>query len=485
MTHMTYPATFESTPPPHTASGTGWRLGLLALVLSLAACGGSSSHTDAPPVHPDTDSCAVAPTIENPEPGSADWKARDEANIACSQQRIADLEEQPAELFSGNLPALDVYREPSRHDNKRFRYTLTTTPNRAGKPITVEIYRPCDSNSCLELPSQLERHDGPYPAVVIVHGGGSSRRVHWASAQALAEAGYMTVALDTTAIIGTHGVDTEDVIEWLFSTPTAPLANGNSFPYWQDLNRDLVGIAGHSQGASTASLIGQIDPRFSAIVAWDNLTTITSGWVDRIGISPPADVAIRTPALGFSADYYFTPTVYEEAPEPATSNTQGGRGRGAGPHPKDLGYNELKAAKVDTMLLILRAGTHLDYSPLGGGASRYGEAVINYYTLAWFDRYLKGKVDADIAEDAFRRLTAARFDDSYDRHNISQGRYDPELATAADPYLGNLPYLIKDMDVRNRLSFYFKSRCDIGQPGSSNRATSEDIRDGGGCTVAK
>uniref|UniRef100_UPI0034E9756D hypothetical protein n=1 Tax=Enterococcus faecium TaxID=1352 RepID=UPI0034E9756D len=92
-----------------------------------------------------------------------------------------------------------------------------------------------------------------------------------------------------------------------------------------------------------------------AIVAWDNLTALKNGWVDKIGMDPPADVAIRTPALGIGADYYFQVVPTTEAPEPAKANTQGGRGRGTDAHPKDLGYQELKAAGVDTMLVVLRA----------------------------------------------------------------------------------------------------------------------------------
>jgi hypothetical protein len=454
---------------------------LVAVTASLMACGGSGgegpSEPSPQPEVPVTD-CVGSLRYANPTPGSSEWVARDEANQICARQRNADLLEQPESLFvPGRLPALDVYRTPTRHANVRFRFMQTTTPNRDGKPITVEIYRPCASGDCAALPAGLERRDGPYPTVVIVHGGSSSRRLHWSQAQTLAEAGYMTVSLDTTAAAGSHGPDTQDVIDWLFATPTKPLSNSSHFPYWQDLDTRMVGIAGHSQGASTASLIGQIDPRMKAIVAWDNLTSIRSRWVDQIGIAPPDGVTVRTPALGLGADYNFTPAAYEEMPEPAKTNTQGGRGRGAGPHPKDPGYQELRAAGVDTMLLVLRAATHLDFSLFGGPASRYGEATANYYTLAWFDRYLKGLHDPAMAQNAFARLVAPRFDSSVDRHNISQGFYDAEAAKAAgDVYAGNRPYRIDGMPTQDRLSFYFKSRCSLTTPQGNGRHASEDLR---------
>ena len=48
--------------------------------------------------------------------------------------------------------------------------------------------------------------------------------------------------------------------------------------------------------------------------------------------------------------------------------------------------------------------------------------MTSYYTLAWFDRYLRG------SRLALRRLTATRFDRSADVHNISGGTFDATLA---------------------------------------------------------
>ena len=93
------------------------------------------------------------------------------------------------------------------------------------------------------------------------------------------------------------------------------------------------------------------------------------------------------------------------------------------------------------MKVVLRAATHLDWTPSEPAGNRYAETVSVYYTLAWFDRYLRGAGDPAVADQAFRRLTADRFDDYADRHNISQGLYDPARAAAHpdDPYAGNVP----------------------------------------------
>ncbi len=87
------------------------------------------------------------------------------------------------------------------------------------------------------------------------------------------------------------------------------------------------------------------------------------------------------------------------------------------------------------MKVALRAATHLDFTQFAPTppSSRYGAVVASYYTLAWFDRYLKGRFPAlgarasgaTLADDALTRLTAEQFDDSADVHSISGGVFDP------------------------------------------------------------
>jgi hypothetical protein len=68
-------------------------------------------------------------------------------------------------------------------------------------------------------------------------------------------------------------------------------------------------------------------------------------------------------------------------------------------------FDRFRDTGVATMQVALRASTHAEWStsvtpvqPIGG--SLYGEAVAAYYTLAWFDYYLRG------SQDALHRLTA-------------------------------------------------------------------------------
>ena len=110
---------------------------------------------------------------------------------------------------------------------------------------------------------------------------------------------------------------------------------------------------------------------------------------------------LRTPAIFFTADYncqqvpVCLPQPRDTAPDPL------------GPGNKDEDFRRLRAAGVDTMKVALRAAVHLDWTEwpeLNG--SRYGAITTLYYTLAWFDRYVKGDKDAVAPpdRDALRRL---------------------------------------------------------------------------------
>lgn len=426
----------------------------LALALALLAA--------APAPAPEGDPCSGR--VADARPGTAAWVARDAQNVACAEQRAADTAPNAALAEGASSPLRDKYRDPGPFAGHRFRYDTATVVNRAGVPLAAEIFRPCTATTCAAVPAGLTVADGPYPAVVIVHGGASNKELHrWAS-QALAESGYLTVAFDVAENGGgDHATDAQDVVDWLF---------GERFPFAADLRRDRVGIAGHSQGASTASLLGQLDPRLKAIVAWDNLTALSQElWADDIGVDPPAKVDFHAPALGIGADYYFVPRPYGDAPEPAPSNGEGGRGRGFSAHPKDLGYQEVKAAGPDTALFVMRAATHLDFTPTTTSpSSRWGEATATYLTLAWFDRYLRGLDDPALARDAHRRLVGTTvFDGSADVHAIGSGRLDPATLEPS-------PWRIAGTSVCDRMSFYFRSRSALRPPEGGARVEDEDWR---------
>jgi hypothetical protein len=433
---------------------------IVAVALAVSALAvGAATVTAADPID------CVGP-VPDAEPGTPEWDERDSNNMFCATQRHDDQALHPVTQLplsterEGIAPMslTDAYREPSRHDDKRFRFDAVTITNRDGAGLAAEIYRPCAPGTCRELPAGLQAFTPDYPAVVILHGGGSRKELHWWSSQTLAEAGYMTVAFNGAA---DNRANAEDVLNWLLATPGKPTAAGEFNPYWRQLDRKRIGLAGHSRGGQMASVLGQEDPRVSAIVSWDRGTNI------------PLPKRLDTPTLFFVGDYACQENPICE-PEPYREPPQG-----EGPGERGKEYDIVRAAGVDAMKIVLRASTHLDWTLSEPAGNRFAETVSVYYTLAWFDRYLKGAGDPAIANTAFKRLIATRFDGSSDRHNISQGLYDAAAAAAdpADPYAGNVPYKIAGLPVADRYSFYFPSKCFIRAPGRNGRRfVSEDMR---------
>jgi hypothetical protein len=144
---------------------------------------------------------------------------------------------------------------------------------------------------------------------------------------------------------------------------------------------------------------------------------------------------ITKPALGLSADYFLPPEPNTSAPNPTAKSTE------------SLAYSR---AGVDTGEIIIRGGSHLDFDWIPNpafGATLRGADEIDWYTTAWFDKYLKGDPTADA------RLLSNRW-----RHDGEEAAIDPNRD-------GNM------------FSFYYPSRLDV-QLASGTRLDCEDIRPG-------
>ena len=259
---------------------------------------------------------------------------------------------------------MDPFREPSRWNGSRFRYEELSYSDASGKQFPALLFRPCD-RSCRNMPAGLKRYQPPYPGVVIMHGGAASQEMYLWAAEGLAEAGYMVLTFSIARTDSSHYADTKSALE---------LPDLRANPRWSELDRRHIGLAGHSAGGVAVSRLGQEDPRVAAIVSWDRAQ---SGRM-------PAGLRLRTPALFVAADFncqqvpVCLPVRYSSPPDPL------------GPGNKDEDFQRVRRAGVDTMKIALRAMTHLTFTefPQANG-SRYGNADAFYYTLAWFDRYLR------------------------------------------------------------------------------------------------
>jgi hypothetical protein len=113
------------------------------------------------------------------------------------------------------------------------------------------------------------------------------------------------------------------------------------------------------------------------------------------------------PALAVQAEYGFQVQPYW---------LQGGSSIAPQPMPPDqapdpqrerkTGYDAWRKAGVDSMLVVPRASTHLEFTDIAYvlPASRYGQALTSVYTQAWLDRYLKHRSAAPLRASSFTYL---------------------------------------------------------------------------------
>lgn len=334
--------------------------------------------------------------------------------------------------------------------------------NRYGARIQGHVWAP---NLPFTDPVTGTVTNGPLPGVVITTGSiqGYEEMYLWA-AQGLAEAGYVVMTYDVQGQghsetfghrpdgslwcgqDGCPGVPfqqaanffegTEDALDWFVS---------DSNPLVGLLDDSRIGLAGHSLGASAVTAVGnrevpvpsRPDIDVAAVVGWDNISLPATDPVSGVELAP------RVPTLGQNAEYFFNVGPPPTDPDAGTGT-----------------FERFRDAGVDSYQVALRSSTHLEwtYIPYILPASSEGERVAMHYTLAWFDRYLKGGGTAELltAEqhaqraDARRRLLLTDFDGSADASAIGAGTYD--AATNS-----NVPHTLAGEPVADHLSRYLRS----------------------------
>lgn len=309
---------------------------------------------------------------------------------------------------------------------------------------------------------------GPYPGVIITPGSvqGSEGMYVWL-AQDLAERGYVTMTYDVQGqgtsetlphesgsavpfcnpfaapkedeLLGCPGVPfqqlsnfvvgTQDALSFFTSTTDKPYANpgatgatvnsGNPYASLFDRSPDTrtvtkgrttrIAIIGHSLGAAAVSKVQGIDDRVEAVVALDKLFGSGGDGGVTKGLTQGGDNVPVVPALAVQSEYGFTvapyflsggisfvPSASPDGPDPMRERA--------------TGFDTWRADGVDSMLVVPRASTHLEYTdiPLVLPASRYGQALTSSYTQAWLDRYLKhADNSSQLLATSFRYLEPA------------------------------------------------------------------------------
>jgi hypothetical protein len=343
-------------------------------------------------------------------------------------------------------------------------------------------------------PKSVPKPAGGYPGIVITDGSIQAfEQLYYWAAEGLAQYGYQVMTYDvqgqgdsdllpaSCTPSDCQGVPyqqnynfyqgAEDSLSW-FDSP----AN----PGFRSLDRSRLGIAGHSLGAAAVSWVGQCDSRVKTLVAWDDLTEVDpKKCADNVKIAAPyRATTLHTPALATANDYEFNVQPATSVPNPH-GDTNGGGIAGDG------GYQQLAKAGIDAQRVSFRNGTHLTYTyiPLVLPSNQLSERFAFYYTLAWFDQYLRDGSDPYTPQSAFSRLTSlGAYDASPDRNSksvvsIGTGSYDPSAAAAnpADNRAGNIPYLVKGISIPGSLSFYYYSQYRLTDPRTGKARTCTDM----------
>jgi dienelactone hydrolase len=264
-------------------------------------------------------------------------------------------------------------------------------------------------------------------------------------------------------VVGTH-----DALSFFTSTPDEPYANPRSEgaavtshnPYWRLFDRapdrrtatpgrtSRIAIIGHSMGAAAVSKVQGTDRRVAAVVALDKLAGPDSrAPLDGTGNKPVVPALALQSEYGFTVSPYLTSGGSSLTPQPSPGGPDPTRERATG-------FDAWREAGVDSMLVVPRASTHLEYTdiPLVLPASRHGQSLSSHYVQAWLDRYLKHERNDDA-------LTGSTFRYLEPRGN---GRWQP-LTLSRRPLL----------------SFYYCSA--YGFRSGSRVLTDDDVADVGGC----
>jgi dienelactone hydrolase len=486
---------------------------LSVVVLALAALIPGAAADPLPTTGIDT-RCFAPTTRIDPQvsatgvPTNPAWLARDALNQYCATLRIRDQLASPAYGTANVTEGAKLYAAQAQEqlaDGPGHVHggvtTLVPGSQAADAFRTIEAWEKATGGTATRVtftssdgarlhghlwmpPKKAAKPRAGYPGIVITDGSVQAyEQLYYWAAQGLAQYGYQVLTYDvqgqgdsdllpaSCAPSSCPGVPyqqdynfyqgTEDALSWFDSAKN---------PGFRSLDRSRLAIAGHSLGAAAVSWVGQCDNRVKAIVAWDDLQPVTMADCPQNVSVPKAFRAtkLHTPALATTNDYEFNVQPATAVPDPHGDANAGGLNG-------DAGYLSLAKAGIDSELVSFRNGTHLTYSyiPLVLPSNQLSERLAFYWTLAWFDQYVRDGANPYTSRPAFDRLTnLGAYDGSADVNRLGT----VSIGTGTwDTGKGNVPYRVKGVPVTGSLSFYYYSGYRLTDPRTHQVRTCTDM----------
>ncbi len=403
---------------------------------------------------------------EGPAYPSPEWTAREAQNFALTGESPAEQLSDPAfvrrwqEQSAANAAAFVVRQLTDPEFREEGNLCASWSEQCTGDPFA---YPGVDAfyDDAQVVPVEFADRDGArlsgrvwapaqvpagvrLPGVVVMNGSVQApETAYWTIAQALVRSGYQVLTFDprsagrsdTLTPAGAAGSNANpqafpdnlvDAIDFLASTPQRPYphvsdpAGTRVNPLHALLDRERLGLVGHSLGAIAATIVqGYSDTDWpgrlhdtnpvDAIVALDNLalTVENSDQVPDVldGVAAASFAAMgalgdqvaavvpRVPAMGQAGDYFLAPVPMTAPPDPEA---------------KKAGFVRWRDAAVPTAQLQIRGGTHYEFSRLPTFPNRswsVGSALSTAFAVAWLDRWVKAPGEPGFA-DADARLLA-------------------------------------------------------------------------------
>jgi dienelactone hydrolase len=247
------------------------------------------------------------------------------------------------------------------------------------------------------------------PTVVIGPGSGPGVQAFYQwSARDLAGHGYVAVSIDPQGVgrsetFGSAGCSASDPTEPGAICPGVPFQQFGNYadgietgidyvlsaadPFRAAVDPSEIGVAGHSLSARAVGYLQGVDRRVKAAVAWDNLASTVDGDAGTPsgggtagaligGEIPGPDTANtpRVPALGEASDSVGTTNPTDNDPDI-----------------KKTAWSIWRKAGVPSMEVVFAGASHADWgqSSLTTAAKAVEIKRFEYYTRAWFDRWLR------------------------------------------------------------------------------------------------